>query len=271
LSDIPDEDQNRQGSIQDNNNPNLNFARPDSDRTHTFNFNMVLELPFGKGKRFLSEGLASHIFGGFQFSSIVNLVSGPPVGVIDPRATSTITFQSDRQSATTSLTLPELKKLTGTFRTPNGIYFFDPKILCATATAPGQPTLSCFDLYQQLPAGYTLNSVRAASPLGQAPFPGQVFFFNQAGSTGNIQRNAINGTPYLNWDAGLSRNFRIGETQRLQIRVEAFNVLNRQVPFFGTTTAYTSSRLDVNSNNFGRITQSYNDPRIIQFGVRYDF
>jgi hypothetical protein len=156
-------------------------------------------------------------------------------------------------------------------RTPNGIYFFDPKILCATATAPGQATLSCFDLYQPLPAGYTLNSVRAASPLGQAPFPGQVFFFNQAGSTGNIQRNAINGTPYLNWDAGLSRNFRIGETQRLQIRVEAFNVLNRQVPFFGTSTAYTSSRLDVNSNNFGRITQSYNDPRIIQFGVRYDF
>ncbi len=271
LSDIPDEDQNRQGSIQDNNNPNLNFARPDSDRTHTFNFNAVLELPFGKGKRFLSDGLASHIFGGFQFSSIINLVSGPPVGVIDPRATSTITFQSDRQSATTSLTLPELKKLTGTFKTPNGIYFFDPKILCATATAPGQATLTCFDLYQPLPAGYTLNSVRAASPLGQAPFPGQVFFFNQAGSTGNIQRNAINGTPYLNWDAGLSRNFRIGETQRLQIRVEAFNVLNRQVPFFGTSTAYTSSRLDVNSNNFGRITQSYNAPRVIQFGVRYDF
>jgi hypothetical protein len=42
-------------------------------------------------------------------------------------------------------------------------------------------------------------------------------------------------------------------------------------PFLGTSTAYTSCRLDVNSNNFGRITQSYNTPRNTQFGARYDF
>jgi hypothetical protein len=53
--------------------------------------------------------------------------------------------------------------------------------------------------------------------------------------------------------------------------VEAFDLLNRQGPFFGTTSAYTSARLDVNSNNFGRVTQIYNTPRIIQFGARFDF
>jgi hypothetical protein len=173
------------------------------------------------------------------------------------------------------LSIPELRKLTGIFNTPNGIYFFDPKILCATATAPGRPTLSCFDLNQQLPVGYTLASVRAASPLGQAPFPGQVFFFNQAGSTGNMPRNALNGMPYLNWDAGLSKNIRLGENRRLQVRVEAFDLLNNQVPFFGTLSAYgnatNAARLDVNSNNFGRVTQIYNTPRIIQFGARFDF
>ncbi|MEP7039347.1 MAG: TonB-dependent receptor [Acidobacteriota bacterium] len=272
LTDIPVDSQNRQGEVQDRNNPNLNYSRPDYERTHTFNFNAVYQLPFGKGKHFLDQGgWVDRVIGGFQFTSIINLVSGPPISVIDPRSTSTITFQSGRQSATTSLTLPELKKLTGTFRTPNGIYFFDPKILCATATAPGQPTLSCFDLNQTLPVGYTLNSVRAASPLGQAPFPGQVFFFDEAGSTGNIQRNALNGTPYLNWDAGLSKNIRFGETQRLQLRFEAFNVLNKQIPLFGTTAAYTNGFLNVNSNSFGRITSIYNTPRIIQFGVRYDF
>lgn len=272
LTDIPFEDQNRQGEIQDNNNPNLNYSRPDYDRTHTVNFNAIYELPFGRGKRFLNGGgWVDRVVGGLQFTSVVNWVSGPPIGVIDPRSTSTITFQSGRQSATTSLTIPELRKLTGTFRTPNGIYFFDPKILCATATAPGRPTLSCFDLNQQLPAGYALSSVRAASPLGQAPFPGQVFFFNEAGSTGNMPRNALNGMRYLNWDAGLSKNIRLGETRRLQIRVEAFNVLNKQVPFFGTSSAYTALRLDVNSNSFGRVTQSYNTPRIIQFGARFDF
>ncbi len=276
LTDIPFEDQNRQGEIQDNNNPNLNYSRPDYDRTHTFNFNAIYELPFGRGKRFLNDlGWADRVVGGWQFTSVLNWVSGPPIGVVDPRSTSTITFQSGRQTATTSLSIPELKKLTGIFNTPNGIYYFDPKILCATATAPGRPTLSCFDLWQPLPAGYTLASVRGASPLGQAPFPGQVFFFNEAGSTGNMQRNALNGMPYFNWDAGLSKNIRLGETRRLQIRVEAFNVLNNQVPFFGTLSAYgnaaNAARLDVNSNNFGRVTQIYNTPRIIQFGARFDF
>lgn len=272
LTDIPFEDQNRQGEIQDNNNPNLNYSRPDYDRTHTFNFNAIYELPFGRGKRFLnSGGWAQRIFGGLQFTSVLNWVSGPPIGVIDPRSTSTITFQSGRQTATTSLSIPELRKLTGIFNTPNGIYFFDPKILCATATAPGRPTLTCFDLNQALPAGYTLASVRATSPLGQAPFAGQVFFFNEAGSTGNMPRNALNGMPYFNWDAGFSKNIRLGENRRLQFRVEAFNVLNNQVPFFGTNSAYTQARLDVNSNNFGRVTQIYNTPRIIQFGARFDF
>jgi hypothetical protein len=272
LTDIPFEDQNRQGEIQDNNNPNLNYSRPDYDRTHTFNFNAIYELPFGRGKRFLNDGgWTQHIFGGLQFTSVLNWVSGPPIGVVDPRSTSTITFQSGRQSATTSLSIPELRKLTGIFNTPNGIYYFDPRILCATATAPGRPTLNCFDLNTPLPAGYTLASVRAASPLGQAPFPGQVFFFNEAGSTGNMPRNALNGMPYFNWDAGFAKNIRLGENRRLQFRVEAFNVLNNQIPFFGTGSAYTQARLDVNSNNFGRVTQIYNTPRIIQFGARFDF
>jgi hypothetical protein len=265
LSNIPDEGQNRQGELQDNNNPGLSVGRPDYDRTHTVNANMIYELPFGKGKAFLDKGgLIDKIFGGFQFTSIVNLSSGAPLGVIDPRSTSAITFTSGRQSATSSLTADQIKELTGIFNTPNGIYFINPRVLFATATAPGQPTLSGFDLNQPLPPGYTLVSVRGASPLGTAPFPGQVFFFNEAGSTGNLPRNFINGTPYLNWDAGLSKNIRFGETTRLQLRVEAFNVLNRQVPLF-------SDDLNVNSNDFGRVTEIFNTPRIIQFGARFDF
>jgi hypothetical protein len=276
LSDFPDEDQNRQDELQDNNNPKLNFGRPDFDRTHTLNANAIYELPFGKGKRFLNEGgLMNLLFGGFQITSIVNLSSGPPIGIIDPRSTSTITFASGRQSATSSLNDEQIKDLTGVFKTPNGIYFINPSVLNATAqlfNSQGQPvsgTATRVDLNQPLPAGYRLISVRAASPLGQAPFPGQVFFFNQAGSTGNLPRNFLNGLPYLNWDAGLSKSIRFSENTRLQLRMEVFNVLNKQVPFFGTTA--TVAGLDVNSNSFGRVTQTYNAPRIIQFGARFDF
>jgi len=195
----------------------------------------------------------------------VNLSSGPPLGVVDTRGTSAIAFKSGRQSATTSLTGDQVKALTGLFDTPNGRYFVDPKVLFATITNPSTgESRPGFDLYQPLPAGFVLTSVRAASPIGTAPFPGQVFFFNGPGQTGNLPRNFIDGLPYLNWDAGLSKNFRFNETMRLQLRMEAFNVLNKQVPFYGAD-------LSVNSDSFGRVTTIYNTPRIIQFGARFDF
>jgi hypothetical protein len=255
-------DQNRQGTFLDNNRPELNYGRADYDRTHTLNANMVLELPFGKGKRFLDQGgLVNLLFGGFQFSSIVSLSSGQPLGIIDPR--STFSIRNGRQSAFSSLTPNEIKELTGVFNTPNGFYYINPKVLFATATAPGQPTLTGFDLNQPLPAGYTLTSVRATSGLNQDPFAGQVFFFNNAGQSGNLPLNFVNGSPYLNWDASLSKNFRFGETVRLQIRAEAFNVLNQTVPNFGAD-------LNINSDSFGRINSFFGN-RIIQFGGRLDF
>ena len=264
LADVPDDTQLRQSPYQDNNNPGLQYGRPDFDRTHTLNANIIYELPFGRGKRFLNNGFLSAIFGGLQFSSIVNLSSGPPLGVIDPRSTAAITSRSGRQSALSSLSAKEIKQLTGRFETPNGIYFVDPKVLFASVIVNG--LRQRIDLYQPLPAGAVASSlqVRAASPVGTTPFPEQVFFFNQAGQTGNLPRNFINGLPYINWDAGLSKNIRITERMRLQLRAEAFNVLNNQVPFFGAD-------LNIDSTSFGRITQSYNSPRIMQFGARFDF
>lgn len=136
------------------------------------------------------------------------------------------------------------------------------------ATASNGVTTQRVDLTQPLPAGFTLVSVRAASPINVAPFEGQVFFFNKTGETGNIPRNLLNGSPYYNWDAGISKNFRITETSRLQIRAEVFNVLNMRVPFFGAQNS--GENFDISSTNFGRST-AYYPPRIIQFGVRYDF
>lgn len=100
LTNVPDDAQNRQNEVQDNNDPDKDYGRPDYDRTHTFNANMIYELPFGQGKKFLNQGgWVDKVFGGFQFTSIVNLSSGPPITITDPRSTATITFQSDRQRA----------------------------------------------------------------------------------------------------------------------------------------------------------------------------
>ena len=258
LADVVDDGQARVNPFLDNANPGLDFGRPDYDRTHTFNGNFIYELPFGKGKRFFNDsGIVNTIFGGLQFTSVINLSSGVPLGVLDPRGTLNRTGRSGRQSATSSLTTQEIKDLTGVFVTPNGVFAINPSVLFAQGSN-GQR----IDLTQPLPAGVTITSIRGASAIDQAPFAGQVFFLNPAGSTGNLPRNFINGPKYINVDIGLSKNIRFTESIRLQLRGEAFNVFNRANFFVGD--------FNVSSTSFGRITANY-APRIIQFGARFDF
>lgn len=259
----------------DNNDPSRDYARPGYDRTHTFNFNGIYELPFGRGKRWLNSGGAlDRLVGGFQLSSIINWSSGVPTSVIDARGTLNRAGRSGLQPASSSLTETEIKDLFGVFRTPNGVFVINPSVLFATATpictpinpaGCGLPTLTNFDLNTPLPANYTISSVRGANPVGTAPFASQVFFPNQPGSTGNLSRNFLNGPMYFNWNAGLAKNIRITETMRVQLRGEVFNVLNN-ANFF-------TADLNIASTSFGRLTSSGNAyaPRIMQFGARFEF
>jgi outer membrane receptor protein involved in Fe transport len=56
-----------------------NYARADFDRTLNFIQSYIYELPFGKGKQFLSEGVAGKIVGGWQVSGILSMRTGTPL------------------------------------------------------------------------------------------------------------------------------------------------------------------------------------------------
>lgn len=273
LTDATQELQTNVDRFIDNANPRLNYARADYDRTHTINANANIELPFGKGKRFLSEGLGSKIFGGFQMTNIVNISSGAPISIRDARGTVNLGARSFLQPATSSLTTNQIKKLVGVFKTPNGVFFIDPSVLQATAIVGG--VRQAIDLRQTLPAGATGLQVRGASPVGTAPFAGQVFSQNAPGSTGNLPLNFINGPKFFNYNSGIFRNFAFTETKRLQLRMEVFNVLNN-AQFYapsggnGNSLGESSNIFEVNGTNFGRITNTFL-PRVVQFGARFDF
>ncbi|MEO8573119.1 MAG: carboxypeptidase regulatory-like domain-containing protein [Pyrinomonadaceae bacterium] len=267
LTDIPtaESDQTRVSAYLDNNNKGLDYSRAQYDRTHTFNFNAIYELPFGKGKKFLNDsGPLDWIFGGLQMSSIVTLSSGVPVSILDNSGTLNRGGRSTWQSATSTLSAAEIKQLTGVFKTPNGVFGIDPSVLYAT----GSNGLRV-DLNQPLPVGVTITSIRAAADpsVGTGKYAGQVFFYNNAGTTGNLPRNFINGPKYINWDAGLSKNIKFGEARRLQLRWEVFNVLNH-ANFFATdlTQVFNVN----NTTDFGKLKGGY-APRIMQFGARFDF
>jgi hypothetical protein len=63
-----------------------NYGPASYDRTHMFNLTHLYELPFGKGKRWATAGLAAALLGGWQLNGILRVVSGLP-GTITANAT----------------------------------------------------------------------------------------------------------------------------------------------------------------------------------------
>ena len=232
--------------LLDINQPQLEYQRADYDASHVFNFNGIYELPFGRGKHWLnSGGLSNQIFGGWTLTSIVRVSSGAPFSILDTRGTLNRTNRSARQTANSSLSNQEIRDLVGIFRTPDGVFFINPSVINTTG--------------------------RASEGIGTTPFSGQAFFNAPPGLTGNLERNFLNGPWYINWDAGLIKNFAITERMRFQIRAEAFNVLNRANFFIGNVSFTPSgTSFNINSTSFGRINTTF-DPRIIQFVGRFEF
>jgi hypothetical protein len=85
---------------------------------------------------------------------------------------------------------------------------------------------------------------------------------NALGTFGNSGRNAFRGPSYRALDLGLHKTFNAKGRTKIQVRVEAFNVLNN-VNF----DLPTSSQ---NSGNFGKILTA-SDPRIMQLALRASF
>src|SRR5688572_23872919 len=84
------------------------------------------------------------------------------------------------------------------------------------------------------------------------------------GTVGTSARNGFVGPSYWNGvNLALRRLIGLGGTQNLELRIEAFNLLNSFV--WGNPTT------NLGSGQFGRITGQQGDPRIMQFGVKYGF
>ncbi len=237
----------------DNSRPELEYSRADYDQTHVFNFNGIYELPFGRNKRWLDRGgWMNRLAGGFQLTSILSIASGAPITFVDVRGTLNRVSRSARQTPQTSLSKEQIKDLIGVFRTPCGVYFINPSVI---------------NINQQTCQG----TGRAAEGLGSTPFNGQVFFNNGPGQTGTLERAFVNGPVTVGWDASIIKNIRMTETSRLQLRVEAFNLLNRAN--FGVSGAQqfgAGGIFDINSVNFGRLTGTFS-PRIVQLVGRFEF
>jgi hypothetical protein len=84
-----------------------------------------------------------------------------------------------------------------------------------------------------------------------------------AGTLGDLERNAAVGPNYWAVDLAVSRLITAVGAQRLELRLESFNLFNQ----FNWGDPLTN----FNAGTFGRITTQAGAPRVIQFGVKYDF
>jgi hypothetical protein len=94
-----------------------------------------------------------------------------------------------------------------------------------------------------------------------------MFRFAHPGESG--QRNVLRGPGYFGVDAGLSKVFRITESQALRFSWETFNIFN-SVRFDVATMSFNNGSL-TNASNFGKYTSTITKPRAMQFALRYNF
>lgn len=237
----------------DNANQDWDYQRADFDTTHVFNANGIYQLPIGQGKRFLNYGgLADKILGGWEISGLAQWFSGAPITFVDTRGTYNRTGRSARQTPFSTLSNDQIQALVGIFQasTTNAagvvtdrLFWIDPSILNANLQASG---------------GFSLNGTT---------FANQVFFNTNPGQTGNIGRALIDGPAFFNVNMALLKNIKFTETMRVQLRMEAFNVLNNVN--FNVSAAQQFQ--NINSTTFGQITATANAARELQFAARFEW
>ena len=241
--------QNRFEAFMDNARPELNTGRTVFHVTHVVNANAIFDLPFGSGKKWLnSGGVTNAIVGGWQLGTIVAWQSGSPLSMYSGRGTfnragrSNCTDPIGCNTAFSTLSAPEIKKLLGIYKMPDGrLFWIDPKVVDQT----------------------TGRAVGADNLANSPGFEGQVFFNPVAGQVGNLDILTFDGPPQFRVDLAVSKGVRMASRYRLEFKVEAFNLLNRPSFFRGD--------MDINSTTFGRLTSVNVGSRIVQLSARLEF
>ena len=225
----------------DNARPQLDAGRSSWNVRHNIKANVIWELPFGAGKRFLNHGgVLNAIVGNWQTSWIVNFQSGAPLTIHSSR----LTFNrraTTANTAVTSLSTSQVADLFQITKDPNGkIYWIDPKYIDpATGRAVGADNVG-----------------------NTAGFDGQAFFNPAAGQVGSLPLLAFDGPWAYQADLALSKRFKFGR-YNVEFRGEFFNLLNN--------VAFFAGDFNINSTTFGTVTSVAVPARVIQLGARIDF
>jgi hypothetical protein len=221
-----------------------------NNATHVFVVNYLIELPFGKGHRFMNGGgWSDRIFGGWQINGIQRYESGLPLVI---RQTRQDFFSSGSPTGFNTDLRPNLTGqpiLTNNPETGSRVQVFNPGAFAAP------PCYTCAPA-ETLASG-------AINPDYAAYYANPLRFFGNAPAT--IDSARVN--PFFLENISLLKKTRLTETVTMELGAEAFNVFNRH------RFNYPGSDL-IDPANFGFASVGAADfyaPRVIQIRVRITY
>jgi hypothetical protein len=221
----------------------------DFDRTHRFVLSYVWDLPRPAlaGTSRVGTMLLSH----WQMAGIITAMSGLPIDIVDSGAGSFYGLNAANALARPNWAL-SATRTTAASNIPAG-YFFNPFAFARPTVLAGQVIPSS-------------NGTATASATGT--------------DFGNVGRNVLRGPRQVNVDFSIIKRFPFGEARNIEFRAEFFNLFNH-VNFanpISNLNAVQSSGGSIdakgritNPGDFGRITSTSNNPRLIQFALKFNF
>ncbi len=213
-------------NVEDPNNPRLDYGPCGFDYRHVENLVIVAK---SKVHRFNRFGRA--VVNDWELAPLMHITSGTALNVTSGQDNSLTDVSNDR---------------------PNLVPGVNPYAEVKFSRASGEANREYLN-----PAAFAQVTAPCGTNLNGCA---------QLGTYGNVGRNAFRTPPFFQLDSQISRLFPIRESLTLDLRLEAFNVLNH--PDFGLTTPQT-----LTSSTFGQVsaTATGNAARVFQGSVKLIF
>src|SRR5437660_10278716 len=248
---------NDSGAILGNQLDNrANRGASNFDRTHRFVLSYLWDLP---RPALAARSTAGRLlFSNWEVAGIITAMSGLPIDIVDSNAGSF--YLGANNALSRPSWAPGATHSTATSNIPAG-YFFNP-------FAFARPIV---------PAGQLIPSSNGTAVAGATCGQPTVLCTD----FGNVGRNVLRGPKQTNLDFSVISRFAISESKNIEFRAEFFNLFNH-VNFanpISSLNAFASSGGSIDSNtgrivnpgDFGRIISTSNNPRLIQFAVKFNY
>ena len=232
------------------------------DRRHAFSANFIYQVPFFKEQK----GIVGHLLGGWQLNGVFVLVSGEPY-------TPGQFFNGSVLGVGNAYLTSGERPFIGN---PNA----DPRLVGISQL----DAFLIFDAPLTNPNGfYSFNEINLNGNFVSVT-PAQVHFIaNLPGAAkifgtpfGDSTRNSLHGPRLNQLNMGLFKHIKLKERLQLELRAEAYNVLNHPNPGYGVNGAgylpdFFVEDAGIPGSSFGQNSDIEMARRVFQFGIRLSF